>query len=493
MAGMMKAGRTFADEIAVLEELKATKLQLEEFRAKNGSLTHENGRLKSEQAESEEMNQDVIAYWQQQVAEKETQIQELDERLEVQAEGFEKEKVYADEVFEAKVKVLEDELEHTEARLQAQNAELAAQLDGLREFRATKERVEATVAQLKSDKKELEDRQSETVVKMERKFIEEKSRLQKDINKKLLDYKKQNEEMVNENLDAATKRILLQNRQMAGELRLHVQETDELLKTKARLDEERRRAGREADLQREAAEKLATKGARQRRDISDRGDKIKTLERTLTRVVKEFEKQQNEAEQGTSARAGELERELRNVRMELQARSRELKTLRRLARDILGQRSDVEQFFLEALDTCRKEIATRNKRQAREQQAAYRRQLREATLGRGEFPQIMGDTLPSGVSPFSRVTQASSQDDPEAKVDLSELSLEDKEAVLRMLFSKINASTAQRQQEAVGAQDFGASFGAASFIISGDMNAVAGGHDSVFGGGLSGGRLPGVA
>ena len=146
----------------------------------------------------------------------------------------EKEKNDADQLFEAKVNVLENELEHTETKAAIENQKLHDKVDELTQFAEHKEVLQKELEDLQREKKELEERQSETVIKMERKFIEEKARLQKDINKKLEKFKRASEEKVNENLDASTKRILTQNRQMADELRLHVQETNELLKTKAR-------------------------------------------------------------------------------------------------------------------------------------------------------------------------------------------------------------------------------------------------------------------
>jgi F0F1-type ATP synthase membrane subunit b/b' len=67
---------------------------------------------------------------------------------------------------------------------------------------------------------------------LERKFIEQNTKMKKEYEQKLEELKKACEEDINERLDASVKRILQQNRRMAEELRLHVQETDELQREK---------------------------------------------------------------------------------------------------------------------------------------------------------------------------------------------------------------------------------------------------------------------
>ena len=64
----------------------------------------------------------------------------------------------------------------------------------------------------------------------------------------LAEMKKTSQEEAVERLDASTKKILFENRRMAEELRLQVQETDELQKAKRHLEEENKKLKREVQL-----------------------------------------------------------------------------------------------------------------------------------------------------------------------------------------------------------------------------------------------------
>ena len=64
----------------------------------------------------------------------------------------------------------------------------------------------------------------------------------------LAEMKKTSQEEAVERLDASTKKILFENRRMAEELRLQVQETDELQKAKRYLEEENKKLKREVQL-----------------------------------------------------------------------------------------------------------------------------------------------------------------------------------------------------------------------------------------------------
>ncbi len=83
---------------------------------------------------------------------------------------------------------------------------------------------------------------------------------------------------------------------------------------------------------------------------------------------------------------------------------------------ILDQRSDVEQFFLEALEQIKEEI--------RKKISAEKKQRRFG-LVEGQDPNSL-----------SQQNQSKSYAD---KVDLNDLDWEDRERVLRLLFSKMNA------------------------------------------------------
>jgi hypothetical protein len=335
-----------SEQIMHAQELASKRASVDHYRAECERLRKINHKLKQEMFEREKNSFEVIDTWRKKVDQQQQENDKLKEKMSEDSETHERERIYAEELWSAKIEVVQKELETTEETKEREIAALTTKVNDLNDFAAKQDILERELEALTVEKRELEEAKSETVVKMERKFIEEKARLQK----KLLAFKQASEAKVNDNLDASTKRILMQNRQMADELRLHVQETNELLKTKARLTSECKRLTRESELQKQKVAEFASRGAAQQRQIQEGQDKVKNLERSLSKVVHDFEAERKCWEDAAGGQAASAVREAASLRTQLRARQRELKTLRRLAKDILRQRSDVEQFFLDSLE-----------------------------------------------------------------------------------------------------------------------------------------------
>ncbi|CAN0309714.1 unnamed protein product, partial [Ectocarpus sp. 4 AP-2014] len=101
--------------------------------------------------------------------------------------------------------------------------------------------------------------------------------------------------------------------------------------------------------------------------------------------------------------------------------------------------SKVETFFLEALEEVRRYIVDRRQKQYRRAVVEYNLRVREASRNQTKFQKIRYccsrhlyiSVLDPG-PPSSLLTN------PDTKVDISSLTWEDKEKVLRLLFAKIN-------------------------------------------------------
>ena len=85
---------------------------------------------------------------------------------------------------------------------------------------------------------------------------------------------------------------------------------------------------------------------------------MQSLEQSLTVVIREFEHEKHLLQQGYAEKLAGSSSELVTLRRRCELQEREMNHIKRLARKILGERSEVEQFFLEALAHVKKEIAT---------------------------------------------------------------------------------------------------------------------------------------
>lgn len=225
-------------------------------------------------------------------------------------------------------------------------------------------------------------------------------------------------------MDCSTKKILFENRRMAEELRLQVQETDELQATKRRLEEENKRLRREVHLNEQSVKEYAKQGFRQSKEIKDLSSKVKSLEQSLSAVVQDFERESGATKTASSKQLAELQLELQGLRQLVKMKNKELNNVKKLAEIILQKRTEVEQFLLEAMEQVKKEISTQRQQQHQQQQPGRSNGL----------PDIHGRKQLSAL-PVA----------PSQRVDIGELTWEDKERVLRLLFSKINNSQPFRQ------------------------------------------------
>jgi hypothetical protein len=85
--------------------------------------------------------------------------------------------------------------------------------------------------------------------------------------------------------------------------------------------------------------------------------KIETLENGLSHVAREFNSEKRYLSEKMRTENESACKELVKLNRTLELKSREMSRVKKLAREILEQRTEVERFFLEALEHVRKEIA----------------------------------------------------------------------------------------------------------------------------------------
>ena len=79
-------------------------------------------------------------------------------------------------------------------------------------------------------------------------------------------------------------------------------------------------------------------------------EKILVLEKSLQQIVYDFEKEKELLKYQHEAFIRDQRQDIVNLGSNLKGKNRELKQVRALSQVMLSQRSEVEQFFLEALE-----------------------------------------------------------------------------------------------------------------------------------------------
>lgn len=85
-------------------------------------------------------------------------------------------------------------------------------------------------------------------------------------------------------------------------------------------------------------------------------ERILTLEKSLNHVVQEFETEHTSLVTKSSIENRSSQNEIEKLQRTIELRTKEMNRVKKLARNILEQRTEIEQFFLESLAHVKKEI-----------------------------------------------------------------------------------------------------------------------------------------
>ncbi len=127
----------------------------------------------------------------------------------------------------------------------------------------------------------------------------------------------------------------------------------------------------------------------QKEELSNLKAKVASLEEALELRAQENEQEREKEKEKTSLVSIQAsQEELEKLQRVLAMRERELGHVKRLASTIVQQRTELEQFFHEALAQVKQEIMASRLQYKKEALQAYRWRLREATAGKIKFPPI---------------------------------------------------------------------------------------------------------
>uniref|UniRef100_A0A3B4ZYC6 Basal body orientation factor 1 n=1 Tax=Stegastes partitus TaxID=144197 RepID=A0A3B4ZYC6_9TELE len=191
----------------------------------------------------------------------------------------------------------------------------------------------------------------------------------------------------------------------------------------------------------------------QNQRLSELRAKVVSLEKALVLKAGELELQEKKEKMNlVTIQASQVELEkLQNV---LAMREKELGHIKQLASTIVEKRRELEEFFHEALAHVKQEIEASRLQYKKEALQGYRWRFREATAGKIKFPPIrtFHKSLHSTNSVYSDMEAAVTWTHPPgSKVQISDLTWEQKEQVLRLLFAKMNRQRERKVEQHLAA------------------------------------------
>ncbi|XP_019721026.1 basal body-orientation factor 1 isoform X2 [Hippocampus comes] len=323
--------------------------------------------------------------------------------------------------------------------------------DGMRtieEFQTRKAQMEQELSDMKKSMQLAEKEHRENRNMMEYRFFKEKARLEKDAEEMIAQVEEQAHHEAVLQLDDASRCVFKENVRLNETLKHHMKEAEELHKMADSLAKENTSLAMDKKTLNILAKKNTAELVAQKEELTHLKEKLASLEQTLEHKRDEQERFEEKMLLSRQADKAEFEK-LQSV---LSMREKELKHIKRLAGAVMEQRSELERFFHEALAQVKDEIAAARLQYKKEAQQAYRWTLKQATAGRIKFPPIRTfqntpDSADSVCSDMEKATRWIHQ--PGDKVEFSDLTWEQKEHVLRLLFAKMNRQRPRRANNPV--------------------------------------------
>jgi hypothetical protein len=244
-------------ENLILNELEAKVRTLDEYKAKIEDLRIENSDLLTKLQTKEQDAMEVIKYLRSENDSLQDKLRMFAEESATAKSDAEATVRTANEERDRAIAEMEAKFKHNEEAREGDVRKLREELFALKAFKDRKEVLENELDRVHQELSDAQAAHKEAMTGVERKLIEEKTRLQKEAHAQLMEIKRNTDEEVVNRLDVSTKRILQQNRRLAEDLKLHVQETVELQRIKAKLEEDTKSLRRDLELNKEMMEEYA--------------------------------------------------------------------------------------------------------------------------------------------------------------------------------------------------------------------------------------------
>ncbi|KAE8585945.1 hypothetical protein XENTR_v10021508 [Xenopus tropicalis] len=417
--------------------LKVTEFSRVEYRDAARSLAQNNEDLTKQQYQLEKDMVEVIGFLKKQDLEKDELIEKLQQNLIAQKKSAEEEREKLVELYSKQIAHLEEKYSQKTNEMQIIQSEFRM----MREFRRQKVELEKELDEVKENLWRANQNHKETMSRMERRFFEEKQRLEKEAEKKImmLAEKAHSEAIIQ--LDEARKSVFKENVRLKEAFSYHLKEMKELKKSKKIQEESKLNLLQEKETNDLLVQEKISEVSQKKVQIQELQQNVRALEGALEKMTMEMEKDAHDKESQELLQVQVGNVELQKLQKILHMKEREMNRIKKLARNILEERTEVEHFFLDALWQVKQEIASSRNYYRHIAQSAYTSKMMQAALGKNQYPKTR--TFNNKEHSTNDVSHDLSEAEKwthiqAGKIDIGDLTWEQKEKVLRLLFAKMN-------------------------------------------------------
>lgn len=405
-----------------------------------------NGELRTSSSRNEKDTHDIVLYFQREMEMKDDIIARLNEELikrETQLK-FEVEKMK--KKFETEKEDIQRNADYAMVDLTQRLEKAEADLSSLVVYQQEKEKHEAKLTKL--DKQLADQRQEmfDSLDEQERKFLEENANKMKELDEQKLAFRELALKEAREAMGEEVKKIIADNTRMFEELKFHSVMTADLQADKTALESELQTTKRELSIVGDKEIEYAHQGFFKAKEIKALRERVEHLEKQQAVNVEKFKHKTKELKATVHRELEEATLDAAGLRRLLKIKNKELQRMKTLAATILSQRTEVEQFFLESLNEVKALIKKDRKRTHVETKIVLNK-LRSGTgtsgVGRSGKGNVAFPPLKVKGSNLHHLDARKTSDIPLGngeEINIKNLSWEDKELVLRVLFAKMNGS-----------------------------------------------------
>ncbi|XP_018865150.1 basal body-orientation factor 1 isoform X3 [Gorilla gorilla gorilla] len=425
--------------------LEVTELSRIKYRDTSRILAKSNEDLKKKQCKMEKDIMSVLSYLKKQDQEKDNMIEKLKQQLNETKEKAQEEKDKLEQKYTRQINELEGQFHQKAKEIGMIHTELKA----VRQFQKRKIQVERELDDLKENLRNTERIHQETLRRLESRFFEEKHRLEQEAEKKIIMLAERAHHEAIVQLNDAGRNVFKENVYLQKALAYHLKETDALKKNSQKLQDSHTLLLHQKEINDLLVKEKIMQLVQQRSQIQTLQKKVVNLETALSYMTKEFESEVLKLQQHAMIenQAGQVE--IDKLQHLLQMKDREMNRVKKLAKNILDERTEVERFFLDALHQVKQQILISRKHYKQIAQAAFNLKMRAACTGRAEYPKIrtFDGREHSTNSVNQDLLEAEKWTHIEGNVDIGDLTWEQKEKVLRLLFAKMNGCPSRKYNQ----------------------------------------------
>ncbi|XP_035116876.1 basal body-orientation factor 1 isoform X7 [Callithrix jacchus] len=373
------------------------------------------------------------------------QIEKLKQQLKETKEEAQEEKEKLEQKYTRQINELEGQF-HQKAK---EIGMIHTELKTVRQFQKRKMQVERELDDLKDNLRNTEQIHQETLRRLESKFFEEKHRLEQEAEKKIVMLAERAHHEAIVQLNDAGRNVFKENVYLQKALAYHLKEADALQKNSQKLQESHTLLLHQKEINDLLVKEKIMQLIQQRSQIQTLQKKVLSLETALSHMTKEFESEVLKLQQQAMIENRASQVEIDKLQHLLQMKDREMNHVKKLAKNILDERTEVERFFLDALHQVKQQILVSRKHYKQIAQAAFNLKMRAACAGRTEYPKIrtFDGREHSTNSVNQDLLEAEKWTHIEGNVDIGDLTWEQKEKVLRLLFAKMNGCASRDESK----------------------------------------------